>query len=1708
MVKIVLGVTLFVFWCIGMIAWTDVGRERVRRVTVDQVNALLTGAQVEIDGIEGNLLHRASLTGIRLVRNDGKVMASVDSARAHYRLWPLIMSGRIELPDIQIRGLALQLEQYADSTWDIGSLLVPSEESGTTILHLDKISLLDASVVASFYSDSGDSTFVMNPLSIAVSDLHTDPIFRMNLDSLSSSFTPPGQKEEVRLQARGHVEPHRISDILVSLTSKKSVVLGEGDLDLERLEDVFGGFYSEADSLSALEGETRFSLSAEPLDFADVAAFIPGLDPNGSLRLTLNIEQLEDRATAKAALSIQDAGDLTLEASAGNIERRNGGRSLEVIWALDAMGLRPGVLWGDDNLTGGLSFVSEARLSGPSSDQLSGSLTVDADSFQIDEWRFAPSHLTVTKTSGEADGKITLGVNGADLQAQISGRWLDDDPSWALSGSLLGADLAQFLEGTSLRGVLGADIQLAGRGSSPDDMTFDSEILINTSPFGRDSLNAGQIGMRYDRGNIAWETSLSRADGTLIANGQASVIGAQSLDLSSLRINRLDVAALLNREEVSSVTASLTGQDQAFTWPDATGSMELALAPSTWGTVSMRRTSAKASWRRGVIALTMDAEFADSAFVSIKGTVTPPAEQQALKFTLETFTWADLDLAELLDDPSLESSISGSMTGSGRMTDLDDISATAMLDISGTMWPTHVPLDGHVVVDAGKEGIRLKTQTRFPESESDSGNEASIALDLFITSLAKDGRIDLERLELTALDPARLSGSEPTGDDLNGSGSGFILFKSVTPDSGSIDIVFGPSILGGVNLSSSRLTSALQDSVVTANITMTSDPGELSFEATTRPFDSQPGWSAIGEARSMDLAGLAGMRDTPSDINLDFALDGTGFSAEKASIDVRIGSNSSMVDALRVDSLIADVNWSNGVLHIGQLTANTNVGDLTVSGPINVSPDRSDTYSDLRLTAYLTDISPLQRLAGFDRLASRDVALDWQLFGPAGELSSDVLVSVTDIALNDVQISSVEATGSFSLTRDWLPDKTTGRVDLGFVSLPTLGIRTTMLFIRQKGEFFTFTGSAMVDAGTKLDFATTVNPLADRPFATLSQMTLYLEQTKYQLVLPAGFSLFEGVAVDNFQLASEGQSLRVVGGYKKSSGFALRADVEAFEIGPLARLAAYPNLEGGLSGNLRISGALEYPVIDSRMTLDMRAGTLPVAVIVAEVQSVAQGLYLDASVTSEGSGPIKIEGFLPVNPDFTGDQRAIEGYEEQELNLDITMESGSINWVQSFLDPEVVSGLQGMASAAISVAGTVEDPNLSGFLNVDKARFRLPELGVTYRLDRIRSTLSGVTMTLQEGHLRSGDGTMDITGTIDFASLDNSSFNLAATLDEFRTVQNNEIHTTLSGDINLSGRTTRPVLTGTLRTINTSYWVTEDVGGDLKPVSLTFEDEVMLAENFGYRPVIADTLADAMYRGLEMDLNLVLERDTWIRQRVNPEMAIELSGRLEIRKQRGQEDFEIFRSIEVNPDRSTIKQFGRKFRIAEGSVSFNGPLEEMMMNMSAEYEVQSRLNPGQPEVVITLTISGRLDDLELTLSSDPPLENTDIVSYIATGRPASESLQFSQNAMNNQRLVGIAASQLAGVVEGIAAEGLGLDVVDIQQDGLKGTRLTAGKYVSPRLFIGVSQPISFGGNTSSSLEQSRELTLEYKIFEMLLLQLLADASTSSIRINFTGRYSY
>jgi translocation and assembly module TamB len=226
------------------------------------------------------------------------------------------------------------------------------------------------------------------------------------------------------------------------------------------------------------------------------------------------------------------------------------------------------------------------------------------------------------------------------------------------------------------------------------------------------------------------------------------------------------------------------------------------------------------------------------------------------------------------------------------------------------------------------------------------------------------------------------------------------------------------------------------------------------------------------------------------------------------------------------------------------------------------------------------------------------------------------------------------------------------------------------------------------------------------------------------------------------------------------------------------------------------------------------------------------------------------------------------------------------------------------------------------------------------------------------------------------------------------------------------------------------------------------------------------------------------------------------------------EEIQFFRSIEVIPSRSYIRQFGRRFNIVHGKITFDGPIAEMRMDVGAEFEVRSRGNPGQPEAIISLTLSGPIDDLKLVLGSEPQMSNTDIVSYIATGKPASEALRFGGNDQGGFLSQGgaLAAGELASIVEGVAAEGLGLDVIEIQQDGLRGTRIVAGKYVSPRLYLGVSQPIALsstvGTGSAPTGTQPTEATVEYEVFDWLLLRLLSGTSGSSMHFNLAGRYAF
>jgi translocation and assembly module TamB len=183
-------------------------------------------------------------------------------------------------------------------------------------------------------------------------------------------------------------------------------------------------------------------------------------------------------------------------------------------------------------------------------------------------------------------------------------------------------------------------------------------------------------------------------------------------------------------------------------------------------------------------------------------------------------------------------------------------------------------------------------------------------------------------------------------------------------------------------------------------------------------------------------------------------------------------------------------------------------------------------------------------------------------------------------------------------------------------------------------------------------------------------------------------------------------------------------------------------------------------------------------------------------------------------------------------------------------------------------------------------------------------------------------------------------------------------------------------------------------------------------------------------------------------------------------------------------------------------------LSDPRIDLEATYAVQTRDVGGQTEenIQISLLAQGSLQDLDLTLTSDPQMETTDILSYILVGRPARESLQFGGG--EESFAADIALSQAAGFLEGLAGEELGLDVVRIEYEGTE-VRFTAGKYLRPGVYVAISQPIVLNsGSTqdSGSTQSDRGLLVELELVRGFLARLQQQGSVFGL--NLFWMYAY
>ncbi len=172
-----------------------------------------------------------------------------------------------------------------------------------------------------------------------------------------------------------------------------------------------------------------------------------------------------------------------------------------------------------------------------------------------------------------------------------------------------------------------------------------------------------------------------------------------------------------------------------------------------------------------------------------------------------------------------------------------------------------------------------------------------------------------------------------------------------------------------------------------------------------------------------------------------------------------------------------------------------------------------------------------------------------------------------------------------------------------------------------------------------------------------------------------------------------------------------------------------------------------------------------------------------------------------------------------------------------------------------------------------------------------------------------------------------------------------------------------------------------------------------------------------------------------------------------------------------------IDVFGRQFQIASretgvSSLRFDGPPTVPLLNVVATHSNEKE------KVKVTATIAGRGKNAQLTLSSDPALNESDIYTLLATGR--RDLRRNANSSITPEQALSVVGSIAASQLRGALAKKLPLDVLslDTGSEGVKSTRLELGTYLSDRFYLGSTVQPGANQSRGESIFSGR---LEYQI---------------------------
>ena len=1694
-VGVTVGALLLLVGALLLVLQTETGATTAAQWLAASANPL-PNTQLTVERASGSWVRSLRLTNVTLTRRDTSAgsavrMAHVDTLAVRYRLWPLLQ-GRLHVDRLSVAGPEATLRQAADSSWDWARVLpdsepAPTDTSAAMPIRLDTLRVARGTFAAAFYAGGRDSTARIHDLEVRARDFRSASSITGRLDTLGIEGSLPGDTTALRLAARGGLTPSTLTLDTLRLDSPRSRVRGHGTVRLP------------TDSTDTLE-DVSLSVQAAPLALRDLTLFAPTLDvdPRETVRLDTRVTGSGRTLRAAADARFSNGGTVTLRGAATpTTETTPEGPPLRYRLNTEVRSLTTSLLGPPDSTANRLNATLAADLEGRAVSALNGTASLRVTNTRWSGLRTPALTLSSTLRDGEASIDLQGTLNDARLRATGRARPLDEAPSANVTLQARALNVAAFAPNAGIHTDLAAAADLQAQALGTAGQTMDLTVTLDSSRIGVQRVVDGQATMALRPEQVRVGAGLTLPDGQLRAAGTAQLDGSERFVLETARFENVSVAALLGDTTASRVTGTARVDGRGYTPEAMQLDATLDLRNTVYGPYRLSALQTRAALSRGRLTTTTDATLNGSDWrLAVRGQ--PFASTPS--FALTEGRFRNVDLGPFLQDTTQSSRLDGTVRGTVRGTDPQTMTAEAGLtldtsrvnqqpiDTAGlTLRLAAGRLDTDLTLDTPDGGLRLAATARpFDATPAYRVTEGAF-----------------ERLNVGAL-----AGLPDVTTALTGGLS--LEGRGTTANALTLDgrLSFTDSQINAAAMPEGTMSVSVENGQARADGQFAVAGGHVDVDASLDSLTTTPVYALRTTVDSLDAAALAGQDTLRARVDtLRWTLDGRGTDPATLTATTAVTAGRFQFDSLRVTATNAQGTLQRGRLTLETLRVQANAFETQGRGTLALTDTAA--ASDFSFRTEVTDAGALRRITGASISQVQRAVVETRVYGPSlAQQRFDGTVEVAGLAYEDVRLTEAELTFNGARGQEqWLRRMEVGGT-LGYLSLPSLSVERTRLEARYDGTTIDLSSQVRLDPTHTADVTATVTPGADQTDVTLSQLDLGLDGNQWSLLRETTISINDQYRIRGLLLRSGDQQITADGVVDVNGQQSLIVTAEAVEMGSIAPLVGFSGVDGTLDGSLNLTGPATSPELESQLALDLETRGRAVGTLRLSTRYRDLDFSVNATLTHQNGRTLRATGSIPADLRLQAARPA--DVASRPVHIDVTTEQFPLDWVDPFLDPTTVRGVEGLLTAEVNVRGTLDAPKLAGKASLSGGAAYFPALDTRYASATASLQFAGDRVTLENAALRSSNnGELRAEGVINFPQLTVGEYNLDVRADDFLAIDTRAYRRAIvDGALTLRGTIQQPVLNGTVRLRNADIYYNEAVaegGTAATAVQLTREDQLTLENRFGIRLSAADTTSFDAYEALEMDLTVEIQRNTWLRSESNPELNVQFTGDLDVTKASDAEP-QIFGSIQVVSERSTLRQFGQEFQITEGTLTFNGDPYTPYLNLAAVYEQRAQGAQGT-EVRITLALKGRPDELSPTLSSDPPMDTRNILSYLATGRPADELLSGDGGEGGGSLATQVALGQATNFVENLAASELGLDVVRVQLRPSGASYLTVGRYFTPRLFVSIQQPVTTSSPTSFQTAQYLpDLTVEYQLLDTLMLRALNNQQ--SFQLNLLFEYAY